>query len=312
MLQSYDERNRDLIVNIDGRLVHRDAAGVSPFDSAVQNGDAVWEGLRLYDGRIFRLERHLDRLEASARALSYASVPTRAYIIEQLRRTLAANRMTDGVHVRLMLTRGIKYTSGLDPRLNERGPTLIVLAEFKPPVYDKSGLSLVVARTRRIPPQCLDQKIHSANQLNSILAKIEANAAGADDAIMLDVDGNLAETNATHVFVVRDGVVTTSDTSSCPEGVTREAVLELCAAHGIAHEVRTIPLAELRSAAEMFCTGTMGEIVAITRVDDLPVGDGKTGPLTARLAQLYAELTATEGYPIVPSSGEDGERPLVD
>ena len=135
MLQHFDERNRDLIVNINGRLVHRDEAGVSPFDSVVQGGDAVWEGLRLYDGRIFRLDQHLDRLIASARALAFAEIPPREHIVEEIRRTLAANRMTDGVHIRLTLTRGVKITSGMDPRLNKAGPTLIVLAEHKPPVY---------------------------------------------------------------------------------------------------------------------------------------------------------------------------------
>src|SRR6476469_9824681 len=139
MLQQFNEKNRDLMVNINGRLFHRDEAGVSPFDSAVQGGDAVWEGLRLYDGRIFRLTAHLDRLRSSALALAFASIPSHADIAEQIRRTLDANGMTDGVHIRLTLTRGVKYTSGMDPRLNTAGPTLIVLAEHKPPVYDKTG-----------------------------------------------------------------------------------------------------------------------------------------------------------------------------
>ena len=138
MLQKFNEQNRDLIVNINGRLVHRDQAGVSPFDSAVQGGDAVWEGLRLYDGRIFRLHEHLDRLRSSALALAFAQIPSHEEIIEQIRRTLAANHMRDGVHIRLTLTRGVKITSGMDPRLNQAGPTLIVLAEHKPPVYDKA------------------------------------------------------------------------------------------------------------------------------------------------------------------------------
>ena len=299
MLQSYDERNRELIVNVAGALVPRDQAGVSPFDSSVQNGDAVWEGLRLYDGRIFRLEQHLDRLEASARALSYADIPPRERIVDELRRTLEANNMRDGVHIRLMLTRGVKYTSGLDPRLNTQGSTLIVLAEFKPPVYDRQGITLHIARTRRIPAQCLDQKIHSANQLNSILAKIEANAAGADDALMLDVDGNLAETNATHVFVVSDGEVATSDTRACPEGVTRSAVLRLCSEHDIPHAVRQISPLEVLAADEVFCTGTMGELIAVLAIDDTAIGNGQTGPMTSRLADLYGALTRREGYEIV-------------
>jgi branched-chain amino acid aminotransferase len=163
MLQSFNEKNRDLIVNINGRLVHRDEAGVSPFDSVVQGGDAVWEGLRVYAGRIFRLNEHLDRLRSSALALAFAQIPSHAEIKEQISRTLKANRMTDGVHIRLTLTRGVKITSGMDPRLNQAGPTLIVLAEHKPPVYDKSGLTLITSSVRRFPPDCLDPKIHHNN-----------------------------------------------------------------------------------------------------------------------------------------------------
>src|SRR6202035_3237359 len=186
MLQKFDERNRDLILNINGELAHRDKAGISPFDSAVQGGDAVWEGLRLYNGRIFKLHEHLDRLERSARALSFTEIPVREKIVEEIKRTVVANRMRDGVHIRLTLSRGVKITSGMDPRLNQDGSTLIVLAEHKAPVYATTGLTLVTSKTRRPPPEVLDAKVHHANLLNSILAKIEANDAGADEALMLD------------------------------------------------------------------------------------------------------------------------------
>ncbi len=299
MLQRFDERNRDLKVWINGKLGHRDEIGVSPFDSLVQGGDGVWEGLRLYDGRIFKLREHLARLRASAEALSFAVIPRDEAIISAIRATLAANHMRDGVHIRLTLSRGLKYTSGMDPRLNDRGPTLIVLAEWKPPVYDKGGLRLITARTRRIPPQCLDQKIHSNNLLNSILAKIEANAAGADDALMLDLEGNLAETNATHVFIVSGGGLRTSRTDSCPEGITRATVLELAARAGITAEVGAVTPAELLAADEMFCTGTMGELAAVTELDGRTVGTGRCGPVTSRLSELYAELTRTTGEKVV-------------
>src|SRR5262245_53924418 len=212
MLQRFNEKNKDLVVNINGKLVHRDQAGVSPFDSVVQGGDAVWEGLRLYNGRIFKLTEHLDRLRSSAQALAFAEIPTHDAIIAEIQRTLAANSMTDNVHIRLTLTRGVEYTSGMDPRLNVSGPTLIVLAEFKAPVYDKTGINLVTSSIRRFPPDCLDPKIHHNNLVQSILAKIEANAAGADDALMLDTRGFVAETNATHVFIVYRGKVLTSHT----------------------------------------------------------------------------------------------------
>src|SRR5262249_26970974 len=163
MLQKFDERNKDLLVNINGELIHRDKAGISPFDSAVQGGDAVWEGLRLYNGRVFRLTEHLDRLRHSAQALAFAQIPSHEAIIAELTRTLAANQMKDAVHIRLTLTRGVKITSGMDPRLNQSGPTLIVLAEHKAPVYDKGGLSLVTASIRRFSPDTLDPKIHHCN-----------------------------------------------------------------------------------------------------------------------------------------------------
>src|SRR6476660_656270 len=233
MLQNFDERNRDLIVNINGRLVHRDQAGISPFDSAVQAGDAVWEGLRLYDGRIFKLHEHLARLRRSAEALAFAEIPADEKIIEEIKRTLAANKMRDSVHVRLTLTRGVKITSGMDPRLNQSGSTLIILAEKKAPVYSKDGLKLITATVRRPPPEVLDARIHHANLLNSILAKIEANNAGAADALMLDINGFIAETNATNVFIVRKGDLATSKAVACPEGITRATVIEIAAVEKI-------------------------------------------------------------------------------
>lgn len=299
MLQQFNEKNRNLIVNINGRLVHRDEAGVSPFDSAVQGGDAVWEGLRLYHGRIFKLNEHLDRLRRSASALAFAQIPPNEKLIEEIRRTLVANRMRDGVHIRLTLSRGVKITSGMDPRLNQSGPTLIVLAEHKAPVYAKSGLTLITSKMRRPPPEILDPQIHHANLLNSILAKIEANEAGADDALMLDLRGNVAETNATHLFLVRDGEVATSRVLACPAGITRATVLEICAAEKIPHREADLAIEEVHRADEVFCTGTMGELAGVTIVDGHTIGRGEIGPLTERLSRLYLQRTASEGVPVV-------------
>jgi len=299
MLQKFDEQNRDLMVNINGKLVHRDQAGISPFDSAVQGGDAVWEGLRLYNGRIFKLHEHLDRLERSARALSFAEIPPREKIIDEIKRTLSANKMRDGVHIRLTLTRGVKITSGMDPRLNQAGPTLIVLAERKAPVYAKTGLSLITSKIRRPPPDVLDARIHHANLLNSILAKIEANNAGADDALMLDTRGFVAETNATHIFLVRNGDLATSRVVACPEGITRATVIEICAAEKIRCVETDLSVVDVYAANEMFCTGTMGELAGVIRIDDRQIGDGKIGPMTKRLSDLYVQRTATEGVPVV-------------
>jgi branched-chain amino acid aminotransferase len=299
MLQTFDERNRDLLVNVNGVLLHRDEPHVSAFDSSVQGGDAVWEGLRVYDGRVFRLAEHLARLRRSARALAFAEIPDDAAITAEIVRTLAANGMRDGVHIRLTLTRGVKITSGMDPRLNQSGPTLIVLAEHKPPVYDRAGLSLATASVRRPGPDVLDPTIHHNNLINSILAKIEANAAGADDALLLDGLGFVAETNATHVFVVDGGVVRTPTTRACPEGITRAVVLELLEREGMPYEVTDLPPTVLRRADEVFVTGTMGELVPVVTVDGVPVGDGRPGPVTAALTERFAELTRTEGVRVV-------------
>ncbi len=300
MLQQFDERNHDLIVNVGGKLTHRHDAGVSPFDSAVQGGDAVWEGLRLHNGRIFRLTEHLDRLRRSARALAFASVPADEEIIAEISRTLAANEMTDGVHIRLTLTRGVKITSGMDPRLNQSGPTLIVLPEFKAPVYDISGITLITSSLRRPPPDSLDPKIHHNNLLPSILAKIEANVAGADDAIMLDHRGFVAETNATNVFCVTGGILGTPTAAACPEGITREAVLELAADAGIECAIGDYSMTQLYNADEVFVTGTMGGIAPVTSIDGRMIGTGSPGHITRRLTELLADLTATTGTVVCP------------
>jgi branched-chain amino acid aminotransferase len=299
MLQQFNEKNRDLLVNINGELLHRDKAGISPFDSAVQGGDAVWEGLRLYDERIFKLREHLARLRRSAEALAFAEIPSDEKIIDEIKHTLAANKMRDGVHIRLTLTRGLKITSGMDPRLNRTGPTLIVLAEYKPPVYAKTGLTLITSKIRRPPPEILDPRIHHANLLNSILAKIEANNAGADDALMLDTRGFIAETNATHIFIVRNGELATPRVVACPEGITRATVLELCGANGIPHTETDLTIEEVYRADEMFCTGTMGELAGVIKLDGRVIGSGEIGALTQRLSGLFAERTAIEGISVV-------------
>jgi branched-chain amino acid aminotransferase len=305
MLQKFYEKNKDLLVNINGKLVHRDHAGISPFDSAVQGGDAVWEGLRVYKGRIFRLTEHLDRLRSSAQALAFADIPSHDEITRQIAATLKANAMDDSVHIRLTLTRGVKYTSGMDPRLNTAGPTLIVLAEHKPPVYGSAGIRLITSTIRRFPPDCLDPKIHHCNLVQSILAKIQANHAGADDALMLDMRGFVAETNATHIFIVdRAGNqprVRTPTCAACPEGITRAVVLELCEEAGIPCQVGDLSLTEIYRATEMFCTGTMGELTPVHEVDGRPIGNPHETPITGKLRDLFRQRTEREGTVVVDS-----------
>jgi branched-chain amino acid aminotransferase group I len=293
-----DERNATIIVHVGGELLPRDQAKVSVFDSSVQGGDAVWEGLRVYNGRIFQLDAHLDRLIDSARAMAFAHIPSRDEVKAAIFATLHANGMRDGAHIRLTLTRGKKITSGMDPRLNQYGSCLIVLAEWKPPVYSADGIRLVSSTIRRNSPQSIDSKIHHNNLINNILAKIEANAAGADDAVMLDLNGFVSETNATNIFLVKRGKLLTPHADSCLPGITRCVVLQIAKSNNIPSLERNITIAELYSADEVFTTGTMGELTPVLWLDGRTIGDGVAGPLTRRLQQLYAEHTAEEGEPL--------------
>lgn len=272
MLQKFDPRNENILIHVGGRLLPRAEARVSVFDSSVQGGDAVWEGLRVYQGGIFCLDRHLDRLFESAHALAFQNVPERDAVVEAIRETLRANNMDDGVHIRLTLTRGEKITSGMDPRLNTHGCCLIVLAEWKALVYDnKKGIRVITSSIRRNGPQFLDSKIHHNNLLNNILAKIQANFAGVDAAIMLDANGFVAELNDTNLFMVKDGVVLTSPPDACLAGITRGIVIELCRQADIPVVERNLSLTEFYNADEVFATGTMGELTPVREIDGRPV-----------------------------------------
>lgn len=293
-----DPRNADVLIHVGDELVPRADAKVSVFDSSVQGGDAVWEGLRVYDGRIFQLDAHLDRLAASAHTLAFAGVPSREEIRQAIFATLEANGMRDGAHIRLTLTRGPKVTSGMSPTNNRAGCCLIVLAEWKPPVYDARGIRLITASVRRNSPSTLDSKIHHNNLLNNILAKIEADVAGVDDAVMLDLQGFLSETNATNLFLVKKGALLTPRADSCLPGVTRGVVIELARAAGIEVVERNLSLSELYTADEAFTTGTMGELAPVLEVDGRRIGPGARGPLTERLQTLYGEQTARLGTPL--------------
>ncbi|MDX1572077.1 MAG: aminotransferase class IV [Xanthomonadales bacterium] len=292
-----DPRNADIWVHVGGRLVPRSEAKVSVFDSSVQGGDAVWEGLRVYDGRIFMLDAHLDRLVASARAMAFAEIPEVATIKQAIFDTLEKNGMRDGAHIRLTLTRGEKVTSGMSPTFNRFGPCLIVLAEWKAPVYDAAGIRLITSSVRRNAPQCLDSKIHHNNLINNILAKIEANVARVDDALMLDINGFVAETNATNVFLIRRSELHTPTADSCVPGITRKVVLELADQLEIPKFVRNITPAEVYAVDEMFTTGTMGELAPVLEVDGRPLGS-EPGPVTRRLQEAYAQRVAAEGEPL--------------
>jgi branched-chain amino acid aminotransferase group I len=293
-----DSRNESIVVYVDGELVKRDDAKVSVFDSVVQGGDAVWEGLRVYDGRIACLEEHLDRLFDSAKAMAFRDVPTREEVRQAIFATLEANRMRDETHIRLTLTRGRKVTSGMNPDYNQSGPTLIVLAEWKNPVYGEAGIRLITSSVRRNTPSCLDSKIHHNNLINNILAKIEANVAGVDDAIMLDVHGFVAETNATNLFVIKDQVLLTPHADACLPGITRGLIIRLARKDGIETVERNLSRSEVHTAEEVFTSGTMGELSPVLEVDGRQIADGEVGDITQRLQRLHAAAVRQEGQPL--------------
>jgi len=295
VLQSPDPRNQDILIYVNGELLPRRDAKVSVFDSVVQGGDAVWEGLRVYKGRIAALGGHLQRLQNSAKTLAFADVPTIDEVRQALFSTLEANGMSDETHIRLTLTRGEKITSGMNPKLNQSGCSLIVLAEWKPPVYADSGISVVTSSIRRNTPECLDSKIHHNNLLNNILATIEANVAQVDSAVMLDIHGYLSETNDTNLFLVIDGVLLTPFADSCLPGLTRQMILDIAAEEGILAKEKNLSITELYTADEVFTTGTMGELTPVLVADGRTIADGKAGNLTARLQKLHRQYAWEHG-----------------
>ena len=286
------------MVHVGGQLRPREEAKVSVFDSSVQGGDAVWEGLRVYRGRVADFDLHLDRLFNSAHAMAFEATPSRTQVRRAVFETLRANGMSDCAHVRLTLTRGEKVTSGMSPHFNESGCTLIVLAEWKPLVYDPRGIRLITSSVRRNTPQCLDSKIHHNNLINNIMAKIEANFAGVDDALMLDIQGFVSETNATNVFLVQDGALVTPHADSCLPGITRGTVIETARDAGVPADEKNISLTEVYTADEMFTTGTMGGLAPVLAVDGRKIGSGTRGAVTLRLQQLHAERAFANGEPI--------------
>ena len=293
-----DQRNADILIYINGELLPRSKAKISVFDSAVQGGDAVWEGLRIYNGRIAALNDHLKRLQNSAKSLMFKNIPSTKKVKEALFNTLEANGMWDQTHVRLTLTRGEKITSGMNPSLNQSGCTLIVLAEWKPPVYSNSGIKVITSSIRRNSPQFVDSKIHHNNLLNNILAIIEANVSGVDSAIMLDNNGFISETNDTNIFIVINGEIHTPTADSCLPGITRNMIIDIAHNEGIRTLERNISISELYAAEEVFTSGTMGEITPILEADGRIIGEGGQGPVTQKMQLLHSEYAFKNGEPV--------------
>lgn len=299
MLQPYNPKNEHIQVFVKDRLFPRSEAKVSVFDSSVQGGDAVWEGLRVYDGKIFHLDKHLDRLHASAKTLAFADIPSKEFIRDAIKQTLKANGMFTDTHIRLTLTRGEKVTSGMDPRLNQKGSCLIVLAEFKPPVFDNArGIKLITSHVRRNSPMHLDSKIHHNNLLNNILAKIEANHYGADAAIMLDNLGFVSETNDCNIFMVKKRVLLTPHADACLTGITRETTIRLAHELNIPCTERNISISEFYNADEVFITGTMGELTPVYEIDGRLIENTSGIRVRETLYAAFKQLTATDGEPV--------------
>jgi len=293
----------ELLVYVDGNIVPRARACVSVFDASFQSGDAVWEGLRLYHGVVFKLAEHLDRLYRSAKAVEIAILMDRAALGDAVYATLRANDFRDGVHIRLMVSRGERRTSGMDPRNVDGAATVVIIPERKPVPEVPSGIRLRTVGIRRPEPDVLDPGIHSANQLNSILAKLEANRAGVDGALMLDRRGFIAETDSSNIFLVRDGGLATPWSTACLHGITRRVTLELARAGGRQAREGDFSLFDFYSADEVFTTGTVQELVPVVEIDGRTIGSGQLGPVTAALLAAYRRLAASADETVRASRG---------
>ena len=289
-----DPRNASVLINVNGELKPRGEAVVSVFDSGFMLGDGVWEGLRVQGGRLGFLDRHLDRLFEGAKAIAMDVGIARDELAKRLYETLDANGMTDGAHVRLMVTRGVRSTPYQDPRVVVTPATIVIIPEYKKPdpaVYER-GLKLFTVHVRRGDPAVQDQKINSHSKLNCILASIQATQAGADEALMLDPHGFVATCNSTHFFIVRKGEVWTSTGKYCLGGITRGLALEIAREAGIAAIEKDFSLTDVYGADEAFVTGTFAGIVPVREIDGRQLDC--RGPVVERLQRLYADRVARD------------------
>jgi branched-chain amino acid aminotransferase len=287
-----DPRNRGILIYVNGTLKPRSEAVVSVFDAGFVLGDGVWEGLRVHGGQPLFLDQHLDRLFEGAKAIALDIGRSRRELASAIVDTLAANRMTDGVHVRLMVTRGTKLTPYQDPRITLGPATLVIIPEYKTPQPDvlQRGLKLFTVHVRRGAPDVQDPKLNSHSKLNCITACIQAYTAGADEALMLDPHGFVATCNSTHFFIVRKGEVWTSSGDYCLGGITRANVLRICRQAGIPAFEKNFSLTDVYAADEAFVTGTFAGVVPVREIDGRAIGDTVPGPMVVRLQQLYREL----------------------
>jgi branched-chain amino acid aminotransferase len=298
-----DPRNDEAFISVNGELLRRPDAKVSVFDSGFVLGDGVWEGLRLHDGRLAFLDKHLDRLWNGAKMLCFDIGLTREQLSKRLFEVIDANHMTDGVHIRLMVTRGVKQSPYQDPRLTIGKATIVIIPEWKVPRPEAlaRGMNLFTVHIRRTGPAEQDQKLNSHSKLNCILACIQAMEAGADEALMLDDRGFVATCNSTHFFIIRGGELWTSGGGFCLAGITRDAVLRAARRAGIVAHEKDFSLFDVYGAEEAFCTGTFAGLTPVMKVDGRIIGDGArpdptdaSGPVTKQLRALYKALEREE------------------
>lgn len=286
-----DPRNEDVLIYVNGELAPRAEARISVFDSGYLVGDGVWEAVRLHEGVLVFLEEHLDRLWQGAATIGMDIGMSREELTEEIWRTLQANDMHDHVHVRFMLTRGIKKTPSQDPRLTISGPNLVIIAEHKlaSPESRSRGITLFTSTIRRGSPDYLDPRLNCHSKLHEVMALVQAIEAGADEALMLDIHGFVSTCNATNFFMVKGGEVWTSTGQYCMNGITRGKIIQVCRESGIPVFEKNFSLFDVYGADEAFVTGTFGGLTPVTQVDGRTIGKGKAGPMTARLAGLYRE-----------------------
>lgn len=287
-----DPRNKDVRIFINGEFFTRENAKISVFDSGYLVGDGVWEGIRLHDGKLVFIEEHLDRLWTAAKATGIQLPFSREELIENIQKTLRENNMHDGVHIRVMVTRGIKKTPSQDPRLTISGPNLVIIAEHKQASEEsrQKGIRLFTSTIRRGSPDYLDPKLNCHSKLHEVQALIQAIEAGADEALMLDINGFVSTCNATNFFIVKKNEVWTSTGKYCMNGITRQKVIEVCANSGIPCLQKDFSLYETYSADEAFVTGTFGGLTPVTHIDGKQIGEGKYGTMTRKLQELYLQL----------------------
>ena len=291
-----DPRNADIRISINGELFPRDEAKVPVFDSGFMLGDGVWEGLRLHEGGLPFLDQHLDRLYEGAKTLDFDIGLDRGALTQRIMETLKANGMRDGVHIRLMVTRGVRATPYQDPRVIVSPPTVVIVPEYKTPLPEtvEKGIRLYTVYVRRGAPDVQDPKLNSHSKLNCILACIQATKAGYDEGLMLDPHGFVSTCNSTHFFIVRQGEVWTSTGKYCLGGITRANVIHVCREQDIPVFEKDFSLTDVYGADEAFVTGTFAGVVPVREVDGRTIGAGARGPMIERLQRHYRDLLVRE------------------